>query len=105
MMAATAATASMTSREPPTRPADPVATVALSADTDCGTGADPTIDIGSGAVGAPYTSAVENADGTFQSFQQAAHWYARSTENDAKVALARLKAKHGVVPVYDQPGS
>ena len=43
----------------------PVAVVAISADTDCGTGADPTIDIGSGAVPAPYTSATENANGTW----------------------------------------
>ncbi len=44
----------------------PVATAALSPDTDCGTGADPTIDTGSGPpVVAPYTSAVENADGTW----------------------------------------
>ncbi|MFN8021235.1 MAG: SdrD B-like domain-containing protein [Acidimicrobiales bacterium] len=43
----------------------PIAASALSPDSDCGTGADPTIDAGSGAVTAPLTSAVENNDGTW----------------------------------------
>ncbi len=43
----------------------PVAAVAVSFDADCGTGANPTIDTGSGPLPAPYTSAVENADGTW----------------------------------------
>ena len=43
----------------------PVAPVALSGDADCGTGAAPTIDLGSGPIAAPYTSAVENNDGTW----------------------------------------
>ena len=43
----------------------PLASVALSGDADCGTGADPTIDTGGGPVAAPFTSATENADGTW----------------------------------------
>jgi len=43
----------------------PVATTAVSVDADCGTGADPTIDVGSGPIPAPYTSATENANGTW----------------------------------------
>ena len=41
----------------------PIASGAI--DVDCGTGADPTIDTGSGPVAAPFTSATENADGTW----------------------------------------
>ena len=43
----------------------PIASSALSGDADCGTGADPTIDAGSGAVTAPISSFTENADGTW----------------------------------------
>lgn len=43
----------------------PVAPVAISADTDCGTGASPTIDTGSGPTNISFTSATENADGTW----------------------------------------
>ena len=43
----------------------PLAVTPLSGDADCGSGADPTIDTGSGPMAAPYTSATENADGTW----------------------------------------
>ncbi len=43
----------------------PLAVTPLSGDADCGSGADPTIDLGSGPVAAPYASATENADGTW----------------------------------------